>query len=285
VRIPDQLQWMRDHPDASRWLDGLPALVEAVADRWDLTVGEPYAGASVSWVAPAVRDGDDVVLKLQWPHPECEHEAAALVAWAGDGAAALLAHDPARSALLLERCTPGDRLATRTDVDAVDVFVDLLPRLWTEATEPFRPLAGEAAQWRSTLWANWSGAGQPCERRLVEAADAFLRDLPESQGEQVLLHQDLHGDNVLASDREPWLAIDPKPLTGERELGVAAAIRDFTLGADRRSVLTRFDRLTAELDLDRERTLGWTVAQTIAWAFDSGHAKHHYATTRFLLDH
>lgn len=284
MRIPDQLQWMRDHPAASGWLDGLPTLVDEVAARWELTLGEPYEGASVSWVAPAVRDGDEVVLKLQWPHPECEHEAAALVAWAGDGAVALLAHDPARSALLLERCTPGDRLATRPDVDAIGAFVDLLPRLWTEATEPFRSLADEATQWRSTLWTNWSAAGEPCERRLVEAADAFLRDLPDTQGEQVLLHQDLHGDNVLASDREPWLAIDPKPLLGEREFGVAAAVRDFALGADRRSVLNRFDRLTSELGLDRERTLGWTVAQTIAWAFDSGHAEHHYATVRYLLD-
>jgi streptomycin 6-kinase len=278
------MQWMRDHPVASTWLAALPALVEEVAERWDLEVGQPYDGASVSWVAPAVRDGDDVVLKLQWPHPECEHEAAALVAWAGDGAAALLAHDPARSALLLERCTPGDRLAERPDVEPVGVFVDLLPRLWTEATEPFRPLADEAAHWRSSLWANWSDAGEPCERRLVEAADSFLRDLPGSQGEQVLLHQDLHGDNVLASDREPWLAIDPKPLLGERELGVAAAVRDFALGTERRAVLDRFDRLTAELGLDRERTLGWTVAQTIAWAFGSGHADHHYATVRHLLD-
>src|SRR5215475_7700941 len=28
---------------------------------------------------------------------------------------------------------------------------------------------------------------------------------------QVLVHQDLHGDNVLAAEREPWLVIDPKP--------------------------------------------------------------------------
>ncbi|MGN6694231.1 MAG: aminoglycoside phosphotransferase family protein [Aquihabitans sp.] len=179
---------------------------------------------------------------------------------------------------------PGDRLAERPEVDAVAVLVGLLPRIWTEPTEPFQLLADEAAGWRSSLWAAWSAAGEPCERRLVDAADAFLRDLPATQGELVLLHQDLHGDNVLASDRERWLAIDPKPLVGEREFGIAAAVRDFALGADRRSVLRRFDALTAELGLDRGRSLGWTVAQTIAWAFSSGHAEHHYETTRHLLD-
>jgi len=206
------------------------------------------------------------------------------VAWAGEGAVALLAHDPTRSALLLERCDPGTRLAVAGGVDAVGVFVELLPRLWAEPTEPFRSLADEAADWRSSLWSDWAGAGEPCERRLVEAADEFLSTLPGSQGVPVLLHQDLHGDNVLSSQREPWLAIDPKPLIGEREFAVAAPVRDFTLGPDRRSVLDRFDRLTAELGLDRDRALGWTVAQTIAWAFSSGHAESHYDTVRHLLD-
>jgi streptomycin 6-kinase len=31
---------------------------------------------------------------------------------------------------------------------------------------------------------------------------------------QVLLATDLHGQNVLAAQREPWLAIDPKPHAG-----------------------------------------------------------------------
>lgn len=275
---------MRAQPEPSAWLDQLPSIVAEVVARWDLEVGDPYDGASVSWVAPVRRDGEDVVLKVQWPHRECEHETAALVAWAGDGAVALLAEAPDRHALLLERCTPGVRLADDPDVDAVAVFVDLLPQLWVEPTEPFRSLADEAADWRSSLWSDWSEAGEPCERRLVEAADELLRDLPGSQGEPVLLHQDLHGDNVLSATRSPWLAIDPKPLIGERELAVAPVVRDFALGTERADTLRRLDRLTAELGLDRERARGWTIAQTIAWAFSSGHAAHHYDTARWLLD-
>ena len=82
----------------------------------------------------------------------------------------------------------------------------------------------------------------------------------------MLLHQDLHGDNVLAAHREPWLAIDPKPLVGEREFAVAPIARSFELGHSKRDVLHRFDRLTAGLGLDRERARGWTIAQTVAWS-------------------
>lgn len=59
-----------------------------------------------------------------------------------------------------------------------------------------------------------AGAGG---RRLLDAALDALTVLPRTQGEPVLVNQDLHGDNVLAAQREPWLLIDPKPLVAERE--------------------------------------------------------------------
>src|SRR5207253_8730888 len=94
-----------------------------------------------------------------------------------------------------------------------EVMTGLLPRLWKPATSPpFRSLADEAARWSTDLMARWNTAGRPFKERLVDAALEALRSLPSSQGEQVLLHQDLHDANVLAAERQPWLAIDPKPL-------------------------------------------------------------------------
>jgi streptomycin 6-kinase len=100
----------------------------------------------------------------------------------------------------------------------------------------------------------------------------------------VLLHQDLHGDNVLAAEREPWLVIDPKPLVGEREFGIAPIVRDVELGHGRRDLLRRFDRLTSELGLDRDRARGWTIGQTIAWSFDTSYLPRHIETVRWLLE-
>jgi streptomycin 6-kinase len=251
-----------------------------------LTLGKPFDGgfASVLVAPAATADGKDVVLKVQQPHRESEHEAAALELWDGDGAVRLLAHDPHEHALLLERCVPGTPLAAADVETALDVFVDLLPRLWKPAGAPFRPLAEEAAWWADSLPATWEGAGRPFERRLLDAALDTLRELPPTQSQQVLLHQDLHGENVLAAQREPWLAVDPKPLAGEREFGIAPIVRSFELGHSRRDVLHRFDRLTAELGLDRERARGWAIGQTIAWAFDSSYHARHIETARRLLE-
>jgi streptomycin 6-kinase len=99
----------------------------------------------------------------------------------------------------------------------------------------------------------------------------------------VLLHQDLHGENVLAAQREPWLVIDPKPLLGEREFAVAPIVRSFEFGHSRRDALYRLDRLTSELGLDRERARGWTIGQTVAWATGSEYRKTHVETVEWLL--
>ena len=91
---------------------------------------------------PVTRDdGSAAVLKIQFPDRESEHEAAALELFDGDGAVRLLAHDPGRRALLLERADPGTPLKDLEPERALDVFVDLLPRLWKPAGAPFRPLA------------------------------------------------------------------------------------------------------------------------------------------------
>ena len=243
-----------------------------------MTLGEPFSGGVASeLVAPAEADA---VLKVQRPHRESEHEAAALGLWNGDGAVRLLRHDPDEHALLIERCVPGTPLASAGQEAALDVFVELLPRLWKPAGKPFRPLADEASWWAESLpRQDWSVAPE-----LLDAALGALRDLPGTQGEQVLLHQDLHGGNVLAAEREPWLTIDPKPLAGEREFGVAPIVRSFELGHSKRDVLYRFDRLTAELGLDRDRARGWTIAQTVAWTFDSTYHATHVETARWLLE-
>jgi streptomycin 6-kinase len=253
--------------------------VHAAAERWSLTLGEPYAqGVAGYTVRAETQDGTPVVLKLVHPHRESEHEADALEAWDGDGAVRLLDRDETGTVLLLERCEPGTPLA-RVDQDlALDVLVAALPRLWKVAGAPFHTLADEAAWWASYLPGSWRG-----EPLLLDAALAAIRELAPTQGEPVLLHQDLHGENVLAARREPWLVIDPKPLLGEREFAVAPIVRSFELGQSKRDVLHRFDRLTSELGLDRERARGWTIAQTVAWTSDSAHRERHVATARWLL--
>jgi streptomycin 6-kinase len=250
--------------------------VTELVERWQLELGEPYApGAAGHAVRATLPDGTPAVLKISTPHREAEQEADALERWDGDGAVRLLARDDERHAMLLERCEPGTFLSESQS--ALDVLIGLLPRLWKNA-DGFHTLADEAALWAEYL------PRECADRSLLEPALHYIRELASTQGEQVLVNQDLHGENVLAAEREPWLVIDPKPLCGEREFAAASIVRSFELGHSKRDVLQRLDRLCAELDLDRGRALGWTVAQTVAWSGGSDYVDQHIETVRWLLE-
>jgi streptomycin 6-kinase len=283
--VIEEPSWARATPEGRAWLQRLPALVAACAEGWGLTLGEqfPIAAASLA-LAANTQDGHDAVLKICFPHRESEHEADALRVWDGNGAVRLLAYDAESWALLIERCLPGTPLAGRPADEALGVIAGLLPRLWVAAAGDFRSLADEAAWWVSYLPEQWELAGRPFERRLLQAACDALGNLARTQGEQVLLHQDLHPDNVLRAEREPWLVIDPKPLVGEREFGIAPLVRAFELGHSERAVRYRLDRLTADLGLDRERARLWALGQTIAWSFDDEYDPDHVETARWVLN-
>jgi streptomycin 6-kinase len=259
------------------WARGVPELVTTCCERWDLRLGAPYPPGAAGYATRAeLVDGTPAVLKLANPHRESEQEADALERWDGDGAVRLLARDDEHHALLLERCEPGTFLSQRPAAEALEVLIGLLPRLWKSAAG-FHTLVDEIAFWEQGDFGSHSDPG------LVEVARGLARELGPTEGELVLVHQDLHGDNVLAAEREPWLAIDPKPLAAERELAAAPIVRSPELGHSRRDVLYRLDRLSAELGLDRERARGWTIVQTVAWSGGSDFVPEHMETVEWLL--
>jgi streptomycin 6-kinase len=200
----------------------------------------------------------DVVLKLNPPGElEPEQEPDALQHWGGRGAVRLLARDGARRAMLIERCRPGTQLWELPEERATEIAADVLETLWVPADRPFRRLEDEAVRWAEEL------PGTELDRKLVDRAVAFLREAGPTQRESVLLHQDLHGGNVLESARG-WLAIDAKPLVGEREFDVASLIRD-RRPATKAQIERRLDYLVERLRLDAERTRGWAIAHAMAW--------------------
>jgi streptomycin 6-kinase len=267
------------------WLERVPTLLDECAEKWGLRLGEPYeAGAAGYAVRADLPEGTSAVLKLIYPHREAEQEAEALRVWDGDGAVRLLAHDTDRWAMLIERCEPGTPLAELPPDEGLAVLIDLLPRLWVPAGPPFYTLAEEVDWWLSYLPEEWERTGKPFEPGLLDGAMEALAAQAGSQSDQVLLHQDLHGDNVLAAEREPWLVIDPKPLLGEREFAVAPIVRDYELGHTKGEVLARLARLTSELGLDKERARWWTVGQSLAWSMDGTVMHRNVEVARWLAE-
>jgi streptomycin 6-kinase len=272
------LEWWRGEPGGADWLDRLPDLVAECAEQWELRVGDPFHDAHVSWVAPAdLPDGTPGVLKINFPERESEREPDALAHWDGIAAVCLLRSDPDRRALVVERCEPGTRLwETRDGDETMRIAADVLRRLWrpSPAAHSFRSVAEIAAAWVDELPSTWERVGRPFERELLDEAVDFLRARGPAQGELVVVHQDFHCGNVLQATREPWLAIDPKPLVGEREFDTSSLLRDrrWELRNDPDPVARvrgRLDLLASELDLDLEAMRGWGIAHALGWGFSA----------------
>jgi streptomycin 6-kinase len=253
------------------WLEGLPATTAQLVEEWELSYdGEPWHGYCSMVVPVRTVSGRPAALKVAFPGDENEHEHLALQRWQGRGAVALLRADPHRYALLLERLHSED-LGDLWDVQACETVAAFYARLHVPAVPQLRTLTSYLDRWVDGLAA--LSADAPLPRRLVEQAvglgRAFVTD-PDSTG--TLVHTDLHYENVLAAHREPWLVIDPKPVSGDphyevapllwnrwEELVDSARVRD--------GVRDRFHAVVDTAGLDEHRARDWVVTRAVVNAF------------------
>ena len=261
------------------WLAALPRLVAELAERWELTVGEPY-GLSFNYVAPADRaDGTRAVLKLTPPAGELRFEVAALRHFGGSGAVRLLAADVEGGALLLERAEPGELLTVlqaRDDDAATRVAAEVGRRLHRPATGPLRTVDDWARAAFGWLRARYGGGTGPLPAALLDRAEAEHAELVASAAPPVVLHGDLHHDNILTSERG-WLAIDPHGVLGEPAYEAAPLLRNpigFGSHPDLAAVLDRRVPILAEVyGVDPGRIRAWGRAHnavSLIWDHEDG---------------
>jgi streptomycin 6-kinase len=260
-------------PDGLIWVGRLPAILDACAQRWDLTLGAVLEPLTYNYLVSARRsDGTPVILKVCSPGGEFRLQEHALRHFDGRGAVRLLASDERDEVLLMERCEPGTLLhALADDGAATRIAASVMHQLWRPlpADHPF-PSITDWGMGFARLRKHYGGTG-PFPAALVERAERLFADLSGSMTTPVLLHGDLHHDNILAAQRG-WLAIDPKGVAGEPAYETGALLRNpspdlLTLPHPEVILARRIDQLCGELDLDRARVRDWGVAQAVlsAW--------------------
>ena len=272
LRVPTYLRASTDAGGPARveWLAELPRRVEELTARWGLELGEPFEpGGDCSWVAPGTdREGRAVVLKVAWQHAESLHEVEALAALGGQGAVEVYSFehlDSDTTAMLLERCLPGDELRTRPETEQHVVVTDLLRSVWAvdlPSDHPFRPLSVMADDWVARAEARLTAEPGRLDNGLAREGLALFRELSRTGPAGVLLFTDLHAGNVLSGERRPWLLIDPKPYVGDPHYDVLQHLLncEVSLQADPNGLLTEVAGL-ADLDVGRVRQ--WLFARCV----------------------
>jgi streptomycin 6-kinase len=267
MRIPEQLvRNCQKTPERQAWLDGLPDLLTQLEFRWSIRIGEPFENATCSWAAPvACTSAYPAILKVAMPHMEGRDEIRGLQFWSGDGTVRLLEAEVESGAMLIERCMPGSTLHSEHESRQDEIIAQMLKRIWRHTSPEsslscFRPLSQLIEFWNDeTTYQRhfW------IDSVLVIEGLTVMAELAKPSSTDVLLTTDLHADNVLRSEREPWLVIDPKPFIGDRSYDLVQHLFncEARLHAD---PLGLVDRLADLAEVDSERLRLWTFARAAA---------------------
>jgi len=224
IEVPEALvSWHRKFFGESgrAWIDAVPDLAAGLLNRWELRLDGASMCGAVALVLPVLRaGGTPAVLKLQPVTDDTVGEPDALRTWNGDGAVRLLDQDPASGSMLLERLDADRSLAiVSDDLAALEILSVLLARLSAvPAPVGLRRLSDVGADMLDRVQRALTLVRDSSQHRLIRACASALTEVLSEAGDRVL-HGDLHYFNILAphpaDQREPWLAIDPKPLAGD----------------------------------------------------------------------
>lgn len=254
-------------PDA----DGRALLDEAI-DRWQMRAdGHAFETATsvlqpVLWHAQPGVPGQKAMLKVAKLTPAGDEERAGFAVqqwWRGRGAAHVYAYSG--QAIVLERAegrrslaTMSLRLSVADDDHALRLLCQTVSRLHEQRESP--PVGAVSLD-------HWFG-------ELFERADdlggAYLRgadiaaELLNEQGDTVLLHGDVHHNNVLDFDSRGWLAIDPKGLVGAREFDYVNMLCNpsRSRAAEPKRLARRVATVALASGMDAQSLVRWTIAWT-----------------------
>ncbi len=254
------------------WLAALPAAIDDALDRWQLTLdGEPMHGSN-ALVLPVRREGFPLALRLTPPDDDIAAEILALRFWDGRGVVRLLDADPERGISLLERLHGSDTLASRPLAEAMPTTARLAARLAVPAPDTVTS-TGEIARERSqSMPVEWEELGHPFPRAILDRILDEGQILTTPDG-SLAVNGDLHGEQILRADREPWLVVDPVLLRGDLAYDFARVLwtRLDEMPADR-DIRHWLDVLIAESGAAPERARAWARFRTVDyWLWGLAH--------------
>ncbi len=198
--------------------------------------------------------------------------AALMVWWDGEGAARIFEHEG--DALLMERAIGKRSLVnmvkTGLDDEASKIICEVVARLHATNKKSVPVTLVPLTTWFRSLHSAAIEHGG-----IFAQAARVAEELLKKPQEIVVLHGDIHHQNILDSGEYGWIAIDPKGLLGERGFDYANIFcnPDWDI-ATRPGRLARQATVVAEAaGLERLRLMKWILAYaglSAAWSLNDG---------------
>ncbi len=262
----------------SAWLADLPDALDALAERWGLTLGASFGGGTAGCVVEARdADGSPCVLKLAMPLDASDvaafersvivHEIAA-----GQGCAELLASDTDMCAMLLERLGPNLDDLEYSVPQILDAVTTTLREFWRPAPEDDRlPTGAEKAAWLSSyITSTWDDLARPCPRAVIDRAVAYCdeRAAAHRPADAVLVHGDAHGWNTVVARGDHFKFVDPEGVRSEPAHDLSVPMREYNepllAGDTRRLTRERAEYLAQRCGIDPEPVWQWGYIERVS---------------------
>lgn len=255
------------------WLMSLPEVRQKYASDWGLSCLQLMENLTYNYVLSGFQGEQPIILKLSLDEQGLQREARALKAFGENGAVKVLAQQD--GALLLERAIPGDSLKSLfplKDHEAVEIVCKVMQKLH-QSPLPEEGLFPHVKEWLNTLDKDWD-----IPHRYLQRARELREFLLATSADFVLLHADLHHDNVIRNG-DDWLAIDPKGVIGEPAFEAAVFIRnpvqpDLLNHPEAISIIShRIVQFSQTLGVDKNRLLQWCFVESVlswAWNLEDG---------------
>jgi streptomycin 6-kinase len=190
------------------WLESLPELVKGIAEQYGLSALTPVNNLSYNYVLSGLQNEHPIILKLGLDIDELSQEVAALKAFTGFGMVKLLSE--ADGMLLLESAFPGYSLKSyfpSRDAEAINIVCNVM-RCLHQAPIPPGNNFPHIKDWLAALDRGWE-----IPANYLQTARRLRDNLLETSVKEVLLHGDLHHDNILRNKED--MVIKPKIMIGK----------------------------------------------------------------------
>lgn len=253
-------------------LNELPELVAAISSKHGLRDLKEVTNLTYNYVLLGFQGDNPIILKASLDSEGLAREAFALKCFTGYGAVKVLVED--NGMLLLERAIPGISLKSyfpNQEHESIEIACGVMKKLH-QANIPTTHNFPHIKDWLKALDKDWN-----IPNHYLQKARQLRDQLLKTAALDVLLHGDLHHDNILQNG-ENWLVIDPKWVIGESAYEVAAFIRnpmpELLTHADAPTIIhNRITRFAELLELPSQRILNWCFVQAVlvwVWALEDG---------------
>lgn len=256
------------------WINDLSSHLTQLSEKWNFRFLKIMPDLTYSFVSlvEVISTDECAILKMGPRHKNIANEVQWLQCF-NKGVPKIYWHDDEHHAFLMEYLEPGNSLKTSVkagqDDSATRLFCRTIRDLQShQQNKPDFPhisgLAGSLSLLKNHL-----------NDKVLSKAESLFHELTTDRTKDVILHGDLHHDNILSS-AATWKVIDPHGYVGDPAFEVGAMIynpRDcFPKEKSISQIVERRLKILAEeLPFDAKRITGWAYCRTvlsIAWTFE-----------------